>query len=191
MIWLRGEGDYKMFVDESKLPRGEMIVRGSVCFPEYKQSGQFHFLPGCLLVGGYHVGRREFYVFGELEFENFRNEEVYEFFKKSPTTKFYCGQSKDIIKRYRREINFAAGLSGVDPTIVRYDCLDPTQSRYTVFGRLHNDELIYKDNGVVFKGLSRFSVAKNDFPPSMKALVSLLNGIERNLYNDERFTAII
>ena len=180
-----------MIIDKKKLPKGEMIMRGAIHFPEYSESGSVHYSKGCALIGGYHVFSQTFHVFGELEFESIRptsvDQPVVDFLKDSPVDVYYCGQNKDIIKRYRKEIGFASGLAGVDVSIPHFKTLDSSQSRHIIWSKVQANQLKYIKNGVVYNGINRFSVSKNDFPPQMKALVCLLNGIERSLYNDERF----
>lgn len=175
----------------SNLPKGEMIVRGAIHFPEYSEGGSMHFESGIALVGGFHVASQCYFVFGEEEFDTLRPSDVddsmVKFFKESPTEVFYCGQSKDIIRHYRKELNFASGLAGSDVRVPFYKNLDKTQARYIIWSKIQDEKLKYINGGIIHNCINRFAVAKNDFPASAKALVCLLNSIERSLYNDDRF----
>jgi len=183
-----------MIVPKSKLPLGEMIKCGGVYFPEYSKSGLMNYHDGVFLIGGYHVLSQTYHVYGEYSFRNLiptpSEQGTVNFLKESPIRNFYCGQGRDVLRHYRKELVFASDLAGVDVHLIRYDSIDESQNRFLIYNKLQNDKLKYIKGGLVYRGISGMSSNNDKMSPEIRALVSFLTGIDRKLSNDDRFDHI-
>jgi len=173
------------------IPRGEIITRSGICFPEYNEKAIINSKAGVVVTACYHVGSGDFYIFGEETFDSVLpskiDQPVVDYLKECPDTAYYTDQNKDVVKRYRKQIAFAGGLAEVRPRIVELKGFDAAQSRFAIWDKAQNGKLKYIKDGIIHKGLREFGAHQENFPPSMRALASCLNALERALYHDQRF----
>ncbi len=181
----------EQFIDFKKLPKGEFIWRGAVVFPDYDNRGSINLKPGIFLLAGFHVASKTYHICGEQLFTQLRpsdkEQDVVDFLKESKVDSYYCAQNLDIIKRYRKELNFSSGLADIETSIIRFNGCDVSQMFYVVWDKVRSKTLKYKKDSEVHKAIKRLSISKNDQNPVLECLVVVLSGLDRCLYNDERF----
>lgn len=173
------------------IPRGEVITRSGICLPEYHEKALINSKAGVVCTTCYHVGSGDFYIIGEETFDRFgpgpQDQPMVDYFKECADTAFYTDQKKDVIRRYRKEIAFAGGLADTRPRIIELKGFDLSQSRFAIWDKAQNSKLKYIKDGIIHKGMREFSAVQDNFPPSIRALASCLNALERALYHDSRF----
>ena len=173
------------------IPGGEVITRSGICLPEYHEKAIINSKAGVACTVCLHIGTGVFYIYGEETFDTFAPSQVdqpmVDYFKECPDTVFYTDQNKDVIKRYRKEIAFAGGLAEVRPRLVELKGFDMSQARFCIWDKSQNAKLKYIKDGLIHKGMREFGAVRDNFPPSMRALASALNALERAMFHDQRF----
>jgi len=173
------------------IPRGEVITRSGICFPEYREKALINSKAGVVCTCCYHVASGIFYIFGEETFDSIKpsktDQPMVDYFLANPDTVYYCDQSKDVIKRYRKEVAFAGGLAETRPRIAELSGFDEKQARFLIWDKSQNGKLKYIKDGIIHKGLRELSAVRDNMPPTMRALASSLNALERAMYHDYRF----
>jgi len=177
--WIEKYACQIIFNETRKELTGKYYVRGGISLPK-TDIKRARIIPGVIIIIAESCDNsQKNYVLDEQEFLTIKDLPIFfqRVIDKWQIDCYYCGEPKEILRRYRRQINDFYKEMSIKPYFIPIDISTGRESLQIIWEYMNEGRLFFPKKGPIYKELQIFvSNSQEKIPPSLLALVSVLRG---------------